>query len=448
MKSLCLLAILSVSSFSAQAALTIDQWQTPKGAKVLYAYAPELPMVDVRMVFDAGSARDGDKKGVAHLTSELIGMGDAQRDEEVFAAESEALGVSFSTQSLKDMAVVSLRSLTRPEILTPTLAMIRTAISQPSFSDAVLAREKGNLLTALLAKQQSAGALASDRFWQRLYGSHPYATPAEGREDTVKAMTSADLKAFYQRYYLANNATVAIVGAVTKAQAQAIAEQLADALPVGDKVAALPNVTAPPAGLESIEFASTQTQILLGQLSVTRQDKDYVALYLANHILGGSGFASRLMEEVREKRGLVYGVGSSLLPMHQTGPWFVSLKTANANTSEALKVVQETVMGLLKDIPQAELDEHKDNIIGGFALETDSNKDIVAYLAMMGFYDLPNDWLATFPDKVRAIDRDTLMKVVQAHLKPERWTGVVLGKPSKTDAPVQTLTAPVAGGRH
>jgi zinc protease len=186
----------------------------------------------------------------------------------------------------------------------------------------------------------------------------------------------------------------------------------------------------------------------LGQLGVTRQDKDYVALYLANHILGGSGFASRLMEEVREKRGLVYGVGSSLLPMHQTGPWFVSLKTANANTSEALKVVQETVMGLLKDIPQAELDEHKDNIIGGFALETDSNKDIVAYLAMMGFYSLPNDWLATFPDKVRAIDRDTLMKVVQAHLKPERWTGVVLGKPSKADAPVQTLAAPVAGGHH
>jgi zinc protease len=440
--------MVAVHSLSAQAVLTIEQWQTPKGAKVLYAYAPELPMVDVRMVFDAGSARDGDKKGVAHLTSELIGMGDAQRDEEVFAAESEALGVSFSTQSLKDMALVSLRSVTRPEILTPALAMIRTAISQPRFSNKILKREKSNLLTRLLAKKQSPAAIASDRFWQRLYGSHPYATPAQGLETTVKAIRVADLTAFYQRYYLANNATVAIVGAVSKAQAQAIAEQLADAFPVGDKVAALPKVTQPETGLEHIEFASTQTQILLGQLGVTRDDKDYVALYLANHILGGSGFASRLMEEVREKRALVYGVGSSLLPMHQTGPWFVSLKTANANASEALRVVQETVMGLLKDIPQTELDEHKDNIIGGFALETDSNKDIVAYLAMMGFYDLPNDWLVTFPDKVRAIDRDTLMKVVQFHLKPERWTGVVLGKPVAAGAPVQTLTVPVVGGHH
>jgi zinc protease len=448
MKRLFILAVVAVHSLSAQAALTIDQWQTPKGAKVLYAYAPELPMVDVRMVFDAGSARDGDQKGVAHLTSELIGMGDAQRDEEVFAAESEALGVNFSTQSLKDMALVSLRSVTRPEILMPALAMIRTAISQPRFSDEILAREKSNLLTRLLAKKQSPAAIASDRFWQRLYGSHPYATPAEGLETTVKALTVADLKAFYQRYYLANNATIAIVGQVTKAQAQAIAEQLADAFPVGKQVEALPNVNQPPVGLENIDFASTQTQILLGQMGVSRQDKDYVALYLANHILGGSGFASRLMEEVREKRGLVYGVGSSLLPMHQTGPWFVSLKTANANTSEALKVVQETVMGLLKDIPQTELDEHKDNIIGGFALETDSNKDIVAYLAMMGFYDLPNDWLATFPDKVRAIDRDTLMKIVQSHLKPERWTGVVLGKPVAAGAPVQTLTVPVTGGHH
>ncbi len=448
MKRLFILAILAVNSFSAQAALTIEQWQTPKGAKVLYAYAPELPMVDVRMVFDAGSARDGDKKGAAYLTSELIGMGDVQRDEEAFAAESEALGVSFSTQSLKDMAIVSLRSVTRPEILTPALAMIRTAISQPIFSDVVLAREKVNVLTALLAKQQSASALASDRFWQRLYGAHPYASPAEGREMTVKTLTAADLKAFYQRYYIANNATVAIVGQVTKAQAQAIAEQLADAFPVGEKVDALPNVTQPPAGLDMINFASTQTQILLGQMGVNRQDKDYIALYLANHILGGSGFASRLMAEVREKRGLVYGVGSSLLPMHQIGPWFVSLKTANANTSEALSVVQETVMSLLKDISQEELDEHKDNIIGGFALETDSNKDIVAYLAMMGFYDLPNDWLATFPSKIRAIDRDSLINVIQAHLKPERWTGVVLGKPVVAGAQVQTLTVPVAGGHH
>jgi zinc protease len=448
MMRLLLLAVFASISLSAQAALTIEQWQTTQGSKVLYAYAPELPLVDVRMVFDAGSARDGDKKGLAYLTSELIGMGDAKRDEEAFAADSEALGVQFSTQSLKDMAVVSLRSLTRPDVLTPALNMISTAISQPTFADAVLTREKASLLVGLLSKKQSAAAVANDRFWQRLYGNHPYASPAEGREDTVKALTAADLKAFHQQYYVAKNAVIAIVGQVDKAQAQAIAEQLTRVLPAGEHAPVLAKVTQPPAGLETIDFDATQTQILLGQMGVSRQDPDYVALYLANHILGGSGFASRLMAEVREKRGLVYGVGSALLPMHQVGPWFVSLKTANANTAESLKVVQETVMGLLKDIPQSEIDEHKDNIIGGFALETDSNKDIVAYLAMMGFYDLPNDWLATFPDKIKAITREQLMDVVKRHLQPERWTGVVLGKTAPVGTQVQTLVVPETGGHH
>lgn len=435
-------------SFSAQAALTIEQWQTPKGARVWFAHAPQLPMVDVRMVFDAGSARDGELKGVASMTSELIGMGDRVNDEETFTQATEALGVQFSTSALKDMAVVNLRSLTRPDVLQPALMLASQALTYPSFLEQVLKRQQAQTLTALKAKQQSPGTVATERFWQKLYGNHPYASPSDGTEASVKSLTVADLKAFHQQYYVANNAVVAIVGALTRAQAEMMAIQLTDGLPAGQKATALPEVAVAAPDIESIAFKSQQTQIVMGQLGVKRGDPDYPALYLANHILGGSGFASRLMEEVREKRGLVYGVGSSLSPMRQTGPWMVSLKTANSNTTEAMKVVQETVLGMLKDIPATEIETHKDNIIGGFALETDSNKDIVGYLAMMAFYGLPVDWLDSFPQKIKAIDQTQLMATIQRHLKPQWWTGVVLGNPSQQTAPVQVLSVPAPTGHH
>lgn len=425
-----------------QAAVQIDTWQTPKGAKVLYAYAPELAMVDVSVVFDAGSARDGEKSGVAYLTNSLIGQGDAQRDEERFAEQSEALGLQFSTQALKDMAVVNIRSLSKSDILQPAMALAASAITQPSFSDSVLKREKAQLLTRLQAKQQSASALAKDAFWLQLYGQHAYAHASEGRVETVSKMSVADLKDFYRRYYTARNATLAIVGQVDKATAQAMAIQLVDGLPAGQPAPTLAQVSAPVAGMKSIDYPASQTQILMGQLGVTRSDSDYVALYVANHILGGSGFASRLMEEVREKRGLVYGVSSALIPMRQQGPWMLSLQTATNNALEALAVVKETLSGLLADIPEAELQEHKDNIIGSFALETDSNKDIVGYLAMMGFYQLPLTWMEDFPKQVAALDRQQLLSVVRSHLKPEQWTGVLLGKPADAQAAAKAL--PVA----
>lgn len=431
-----------------QAAVQIDTWQTPKGAKVLYAYAPELAMVDVRVVFDAGSARDGEKSGVAYLTNSLIGQGDAQRDEERFAEQSEALGLQFSTQALKDMAVVNIRSLSKSDILQPAMALAASAITQPSFSDSVLKREKAQLLTRLQAKQQSASALAKDAFWLQLYGQHAYAHASEGRVETVSKMSVADLKDFYRRYYTARNATLAIVGQVDKATAQAMAIQLVDGLPAGQPAPTLAQVSAPVAGMKSIDYPASQTQILMGQLGVTRSDSDYVALYVANHILGGSGFASRLMEEVREKRGLVYGVSSALIPMRQQGPWMLSLQTATNNAPEALAVVKETLSDLLADIPEAELQEHKDNIIGSFALETDSNKDIVGYLAMMGFYQLPLTWMEDFPKQVAALDRQQLLTVVRHHLKPEQWTGVLLGKPADAQATAKALSIAPKATHH
>lgn len=427
---------------SAHAMSDIQRWQTTAGAEVWFVPAPELPMVDVRLVFDAGSARDGSRSGIANLTNTLIGMGDQTKDEETFASDIEGLGVQFSTSALKDMAVVSLRSLTRPEILESALTLSANALTQPSFDAKVLERVKAQRLLEIKAKQQSPASVATERFWQKLYENHPYAQPSEGTSASLPALTSADLTAFHRHYYTAKNARVAIVGAVSRTQAEQIAERLTSGLPVGSQLPALPAVSPVSAGYDRIDFPSTQSQVLLGQLGIDRLNPDYPALYLINHLWGGSGFASRLMEEVREKRGLVYGVSSSLLPMRAQGPWMVSLKTANANTNTALQVVQETTQAMLKGMTQQELEDHKSNILGGFALQIDSNKDMVGYLAMMAFYDLPTDWLQTFPKQIEVLTLDQVQKVAQAYLKPDSWVGVLLGKQSEQN-PINAMPVPL-----
>lgn len=420
----------------------IQRWQTTAGAEVWFVPAPELPMIDVRLVFDAGSARDGGRAGIANLTNTLIGMGDASKDEETFTNDMESLGVQFSTSALKDMAVVSLRSLTRPEILDSALTLSANALTQPSFSAKVLDRVKAQRLLEIKAKQQSPASIATEQFWQKLYENHPYSQPSEGSPASLSALTTADLTAFHRHYYTAKNASVAIVGAVSRAQAEQIAESLTSGLPVGNKAPALPAVLPVTAGYDRIDFPSTQSQVLLGQLGIDRQNPDYPALYLINHLWGGSGFASRLMEEVREKRGLVYGVSSSLLPMRAQGPWMVSLKTANANTNMALQVVQETTQAMLTGMTQQELEDHKSNILGGFALQIDSNKDMVGYLAMMAFYDLPVDWLQSFPKQIEGLTLEQVQKVAQAYLKPESWVGVLLGKQSEQN-PINAMPVPL-----
>lgn len=390
---------------AARALPDIQSWTTDKGAKVLFVAAHELPILDVRVVFDAGSARDGKLGGVASLTNSMLDQGAGGLDADAIASGFDQRGAQFGSGSERDMAWVSLRSLSDKKLLQPSLELFGKILASPDFPQTDFKRAQQLTLTGLEYQQQQPDSIVENAFYHDVYGKHPYAANPDGSTDSVVKLTVKDLRAFYRRYYVARNATVVIVGDATREQAGKIADQLVDALPAGEKAPPLPAVeNLKKASTQFIEHPSTQTHVLMGAPGVRRGDPDYFPLYVGNHILGGSGLVSRISDEIREKRGLSYSAYSYFIPMRRMGPYTLGFQTRTSKRDEALEVLRDTVRKFVDKGPtEKELQAAKDNIIGGFALKTDSNSKVTEYLAMIGFYDLPLDYLSTFTDKVNAV---------------------------------------------
>lgn len=419
----------SLLSVQTWAGPNIQSWQTSSGSRVLYVSAPDLPMLDIRMVFDAGSARDGGKPGLALLANAVMTDAGGPWNVNQIAERLEAVGAELGAGSQRDMGWVSMRTLTEKRPKTVALETLKALISKPHFNQTDMERSRKAMLISLSRVEQSPGSIASREFWAALYGKHPYASYKGGTEASVRGMMRSDLTAFYNRYYTAKNAVIALVGAIDRAEAESIAEQLTEDLPKGEKASALTAVSALQAPIDQrLQFASTQSHLLLGQPGVYRGDPDYFVLYVGNHILGGNGLVSTLSEEVREKRGLSYSVYSYFSPMRRQGPFILGAQTKNVNVPEALRVIHETLSNYIENGPsQEELTAAKQNITGGFPLKISSNGSIVEYLAMIGFYGLPLDYLDTFVSKVESVTLQQIKDAFKRRLQPEKFVTVVVG---------------------
>ncbi|VAX14289.1 FIG015287: Zinc protease [hydrothermal vent metagenome] len=431
------LLMLNQAAVSAESAPRIQTWKTNNGAKVLYVYAPQLPMVDVRMVFDAGSARDGKQAGLASMTSTMLSKGAGDWDTDALAERFDSIGAEFSTSAMRDMASLSLRSLNDKKLLDKAVLTLQTVLTRPRFDNKELARMRRQTLIALKAQLQSPGAIANKMFYRALYGQHPYASPSLGTKDSIKSISRADLQAFYRRYYVASNALIAIVGDVDLGQAKQLANKLLGKLPKGQPAPAL----APVKPLKKAQvlkktYPSTQTHILVGQPGLRRGDPDYFALYVGNHILGGSGFGSRIVKEIREKRGLAYSSYSYFIPMRGLGPFQMGLQTSNDQRDEALALLNKILRNFIKHGPtHEEMQQAIKNITGGFPLRIDSNKDIIGYIAMIGFYDLPLNYLETFNTHVEAVTVAKVQDAFRRRIHPDKLVTVMVGgnAPQKSD---------------
>lgn len=417
--------------------VNIQEWKTKNGVRVLYVYAPELPMLDIQAVFDAGSVRDGNKPGVAKLANGLLSHG-VKLNNKILSVDEvserfDSIGARFGATASKDNAVISLRTLTDEKWLAKSVATLQAIINAPSFDEKELERVRKQRLISFEGRKQSPATIASESFYKSLYKNHPYAAPSIGTEQSIKKLSRNDIVDFYKKYYVAQNALVTIVGDVDRGKAESLAEKIIGKLPEGKQADSLPGVDALTAASSMhYEFPSSQTHILMGQPGIHRKDKDYFVLYVANHILGGSGFGSRIMEEIREKRGLAYSSYSYFTPMLKPGPFIIGMQTSNKQTEEALKVLKETLSEYVNKGPtEKELLHSKKNITGGFPLRIDSNKDISSYLAVIGFYNLPLTYLKDFNQRIEAVTLNQIKDALKRRIDPDKMLTVTVGSRSE-----------------
>lgn len=424
-----LLVIAAIGLAPTTQAVEIESWDTDQGMRVLFAPAQTLPMLDIRLTFDAGAARDGDRNGLARLTSNALAHGTATMDADAVAERFEAVGAQFDTTSARDMGIVTLRTLTEPDWMAEAIDVLAEILAAPAFPEDDLDRERRQMLQALQRERQEPGSVASRRFYQLMYGEHPYGNAPSGSEDTIPTLTRAEVESFFRQYYTAGNAVLSVTGAISRAEAEALAERIARALPEGGRAPALPAVPELKGPVtERIAFPSEQAHIFMGAPALRRDDADYYALTVGNHALGGGGFTSRLFREVRTARGLAYSVYSSVRPMAAEGPFLIGMQTGTDQTDEALEVLREELERLHREgVDPDELEASQANITGGFPLRLASNSDIVQNLGMMGFYDLPLDFLAAHNDRIGAVTGEEVHEVIQRRIDPAALVTVVVG---------------------
>lgn len=428
-----ILFVLTCIALPVAARPDIQHWQTDKGTGVYFVERHELPMVDIQVIFDAGAGRDGDKPGLALLTNGLLAEGAGGLSADEISRNFEDLGAKFGNNAANDSAAVHLRVITEGNKLDQALINFKRVITQPDFPETAFERERSRTLTAIRQKQQSPDDLANDAFFKAIYGDHPYAIPAEGTEESLATITTKDVAAFHKKYYVAANAVVAIVGDLDRAKAEKLVNDLLADLPQGEKAPPLPEVKPLKKGNTiHIDHPSTQTHILVGQPGIKRDDPDLFPLYVGNNILGGGGMVSRLFEEIREKRGLTYGVYSYFVPMKQAGPFVAGLQTRNDQANDALKLLMEQIKLYIDKGPtKKELQDAKKNITGGFPLRIDSNSNILTYLGLIAFYNLPLDYLDTYNDKVNSVTVQQIKEAFRRKLSPDKMVKVLVGPKSK-----------------
>ena len=424
-----LAVLLLALPLSAQAALAIQHWETAQGARVIFVESRALPILDISVDFPAGSARDpAGKPGLAQLTHALLDQGAGGLSDTAIAHRLADVGAVLSGTFDRDRAGVTLRTLSSTAEKEQALEMLARVLQQPDFPQPVIKREKQRLIAAIREAEADPGTVADKAFYRALYGTHPYAHDESGEPAAIERLTRGELQAFYRTHYSAANAVIAMMGDVTRAEAEAIASRLSAGL---SKAAAVPDLPKPAPAADSdtrIRHPSTQSHVLVGAVGMARNDPDFFPLFVGNYVLGGGGFDSRLMREVRDKRGYAYSAYSYFLPMTEVGPFQLGLQTKLEQTDDALKVAQATLKQFIAEGPsEAELTQAKSNLTGGFPLRIDSNKKILDYLSLIGFYKLPLDYLDTWVDKVNAVDVAAVKQAFARRIDPDRLVTVVVG---------------------
>ena len=422
---------------SAQAILPIEKLDSVKGAKAYLVQTQALPMLDIEISIDAGDRFDPTgKSGLASMTAELMNYGARSSrgalSEAQIADEIADLGANFGISVGGERAVIRIRSLSRKDLRDRAVQLASAMLSAPTYDAKILEREKQRAITGLLEAETKPESVLERRFRKSVYGNYPLSESPSVK--SVGSVSVSDLARFHQQFYRGDRIIVSIVGDVSPAEANEIVEVLLKNVPQsGAAIPALPQFERSPIEpLASrqiyIPFDSQQAHIAMGMTAITRSNPDYFPLIVGNYILGGGGFVSRLMSEVREKRGLAYSVFSYFAPGKDTGIFQAGLQTKGDQATLALEVMNSTIANFIANgATPFELQAAKANLVNGFPLRIDNNRKLLDNVSSIAWNDLPLDTLETWTTKVDAVTLEQVSAAFQKYLAMDRMKIVVLG---------------------
>jgi len=427
-RTLWILMTLAVAA-SAEAGVKIDHWIAESGARVNFVESHALPIVDVAVEFAAGSAYDSrEQAGLARLTLAMLRAGSSRYSETEASRRIADAGAQLQENFDLDRAGFALRSLSSGAERKTATQTLADMLQSPLFPAEAFEREKARAIANAREAETQPDRVAERRLYALMYPAHPYGfseTP-----DTLASIGREDVERHYRNCYGSARAVVTIVGDLDRGAAKALAEELTSRLSKGLDSALAPVVTPPAGAALRVAHPSTQSHVLLGVAALTRADPDYFPLFVGNYSLGGGGFMSRLLREIREKRGYAYSVYSYFRPYEREGPFQVGLETRRDQAREALEVARSVVGEFVMHGPtEAELKAAKKSLVGGFPLRIDTNRKILDQIAVIGFYRLPLDWLDEFPARVQGVTLAQVKSAFARRIDPEKLSIVVVGAP-------------------
>ncbi len=438
-----ILLFLTFSASHALGAIGAKKIKTPNGMTVLLLESHSLPMVQIDLLVRAGSILDpAAKAGLAYLTANLLEEGTGKRTSKEIADALDAIGTDFGASPGSDYTTFSMKLLKKD--LEKGLDIFSDILTHPRFPEEELTRAQHELLSRLADEKDDPETVASKTFDKALFGEHPYHQPLEGDEETIKNINAGDLKEFYKNYYSPKNSVMALVGDLSEKEAKAIVEKY-----FGEwtsKSIAAPKHSLPSKIMKKEVILTdkelAQTSIVLGNIGISRINPDYYPLQVMNYILGGGGFSSRMLANIRENKGLVYGLDSHFYPYLETGSFKVMLQTKNGSANEAISEVLKEIRKIQNEpVSPAELQEAKDYLIGSFPLKMDTYGKLAGFLISQEFYGLGFDYFEKYTGWIHRVTPQDVQRAARQYLDPDHFVLVAVGKQSEAKINLSTSTS-------
>ncbi|MCX7557962.1 pitrilysin family protein [Sulfitobacter sp. F26204] len=429
MRLLYALVLTLFTALSAQADVDIKSVTSQGGITAWLVEEPSIPFVALQIRFRGGASLDDpDKRGAINLMTALLEEGAADMDARAFSRAQEELASSFGFDASRDEVSISARFLTENQ--NASVALLRAALQQPRFDEDAIERVRGQVLSIIQSNQKDPDEIAGETFNKIAFGDHPYAHNVNGTTESVTALTREDLLAAHENVFALDRIYVGAVGDITPQALGKLLDDLLGGVPAtGAPMPAEAEVTIPP-GVTVVDFPTPQSVALFGQKGISQSDPDFFAALILNQIIGGGSFESRLMNEVREKRGLTYGVYSYLVTRDLANVYLGSVSSSNDRIAEAIAVIRdEWAKAAENGVTPEELEAAKTYVTGAYPLRFDGNGPIANILVGMQMLGLPIDYIQTRNDKVDAVTLDDVKRVAAMLLEPENLHFVVVGQP-------------------